>query len=133
MPLLVFVLLCAEVAGLIKLGQAVGGAIAFVEILATGAVGLLLLRSAGRAVFRPDALINLLLRPPTLRTRQPAAALLLGSLLLVLPGLLTDAAGVVLIARYFVLGGRLRRTAEAPKPPGTIDVEFRVHDDVSDE
>ncbi len=126
MPLLTFVLLCAEIALLIKFGQAVGGVPVLLEILLTGGLGILLLRTAGRSVLEPARLIELLVRFPTRNRVQSFGLLLLGGLLLLLPGLLSDALGLVLVARFFLRGGRALRGR--PGGPDTIDIEFEVKD-----
>ena len=74
MPFLSFVLLCAEIALLIKFGQAVGGGPVFLEILLTGGLGILLLRMAGRSVFDPARLLELFMRPPTRAADAPWTA-----------------------------------------------------------
>ena len=127
MPFITFVLLCAEIALLIKFGQAVGGGIILLEILLTGGLGFLLLRAAGRSALEPGRLIELLMRPPNRNLVQSFGLLFLGGLLLLLPGILSDAAGLVLVARYFLQRGGTSRGR--PEDPDTIDVEFTVHDD----
>ncbi len=126
MPLLTFVLLCAEIALLIKFGQAVGGGPVLLEILLTGGLGILLLRTAGRSVLEPARLIELLTRFPTRNRVQSLGLLLLGGILLLIPGLLSDALGLVLVARFFLHGGRTPR--RSPDEPDTIDIEFEVKD-----
>lgn len=126
MPFITFVLICAELAVLIKLGQAVGAAGVLLEILATAALGVLLLRRAGRSVFEPARIIELLSRRPTRSLVQSLGLLFFGGLLLLLPGLLSDVVGVVLVARFFL---RRRIPQPPPQDPETIDVEFHVHED----
>ncbi|MBU0596237.1 FxsA family protein, partial [Candidatus Bipolaricaulota bacterium] len=82
MPLITFILLCAEVALLIKLGQAVGGGLVLVEILVSGLLGVGLLRLAGRNLFEPSRLIELLVRRPNLRSANPTASLMYAGILL---------------------------------------------------
>lgn len=130
MPLVAFVLLCAEIALLIKFGQAVGGAAVLLEILISGGLGFLLVRSAGRSVFEPARVIELLARP-TRTLVQSLGLLFLGGLLLLLPGLMSDVVGAVLVVRFF--GRRLRSPRARPPAPNTIDVEFEVHDDAPPE
>jgi len=124
MPLLAFVLLAVEIALLIKFGQAVGGGPVFLEILLTGGLGILLLRTAGRSVLEPARLIELLTRLPNRARVQSLGLLFLGGLLLLIPGLLSDAFGLVLVARFFLQGGR--RPRRSPDEPDTIDIEFEV-------
>jgi len=126
MPFLAFVLLCAEIALLIKFGQAVGGGPVFLEILLTGGLGILLLRTAGRSVFEPARLIELLARLPSRARVQSLGLLFLGGLLLLIPGLLSDALGLVLVAQFFLQGGRPKR--RSPDEPDMIDIEFEVKD-----
>jgi len=59
-------------------------------------------------------------------SRKPVELLLFGSLLLIIPGILTDIVGLVFIARFFVRGGSRR---QPPSSPDSIDVEFDVQDD----
>jgi UPF0716 family protein affecting phage T7 exclusion len=127
MPFITFVVLCAEIALLIKLGQAVGGGSVLIEILLTGGLGILLLRMAGRSVFEPARLLELLMRSPTRNLVKSLGLLFLGGLLLLIPGLLSDAVGLVLVFRFFLQGGRTPRGR--PDDPNTIDVDFQVHDD----
>lgn len=127
MPFLTFVLLCGEIAVLIKLAQAVGGGIVLLEILLTGAVGFLLLRAAGRSVFEPARLIELLMRRPTRDLVQSLGLLFLGGLLLLLPGLLSDAVGLALVGGSFLRRKRSPRTG--PPPSDAIDIDFHVHED----
>jgi UPF0716 protein FxsA len=127
MPFLLFVLLCAEIALLIKFGQAVGGAPVFLEILLSGGLGILFLRSAGRSVFESARVIELLSRRPTRNLVQSLGLLFLGGLLLLIPGLLSDAVGLLLVVRFFLQRGRTSRGSS--DDPDTIDVDFHVHDD----
>lgn len=126
MPFITFVLLCAEIALLIKFGQAVGGGPVLLEILLTGGLGILFLRMAGRSVLEPARLIELLTRFPTRTRVQSLGLLLLGGILLLIPGLLSDALGLMLVARFFLQGGRAPR--RSPEEPDTIDIEFEVKD-----
>ncbi len=127
MPFIAFVLLCAEVALLIKFGQAVGGGAVLIEILLTGGLGLLLLRSAGRSVFAPARVLELLAQRPSRNLVQSLGLLFLGGLLLLVPGLLSDAVGLAFVARFFLQRRRVPR--RGPDAPDTIDIEFHVHDD----
>ena len=126
MPLFAFVLLCAEIAVLIKFAQAVGGAPVLLEILVTAGLGILFLRMAGRSVFEPARLIELLTRFPTRNRIQSLGLLLLGGILLVIPGLLSDVVGLLLVARFFLRGGRTPRPSQ--QESDTIDIEFEVRD-----
>jgi UPF0716 protein FxsA len=127
MPFIVFVLLCAEIALLIKFGQAVGVGPIFLEILLTGGLGVLFLRMAGRSVFEPARLIELLMRPPTRNLVQSLGLLFVGGLLLLIPGLLSDVVGLVLVVGFFLRGGRTPRVRSDDS--SSIDIDFHVHDD----
>ena len=127
MPFLSFVLLCAEIALLIKFAQTVGGGPVFLEILLTGGLGILLLRMAGRSVFDPARLLELFMRRPTRGLVQSLGLLFLGGLLLLIPGLLSDAVGLMLVVRFFLQRGRAPR--RHPDDPDTIDIDFHVHED----
>jgi len=130
MPLITFIALCAEIAVLIKFSQVVGGAFILLEILVTAGVGLLLFRLAGRSVFEPARVIELMTRRPSRDLVKSLGLLFLGGLLLLIPGLLSDIVGLILVARYFLQGGRPDR--RRPTDPDTIDVEYTVHDDSDD-
>ena len=130
MPLITFIALCIEIAVLIKFGQAFGGVPVLLEILLSGALGILFLRKAGRSVFEPGRLIELLTRRPTRDLLQALGLLFFGGLLLLIPGLLSDIVGFVLVVRFFLQGGG-RVSEQRSEDPETIDVEFRVHEDDS--
>ena len=127
MPFITFVILCIEIAMLIKFGQTFGGPV-LLEILVSGGLGILLLRMAGRSVFEPARMIELLTRRPTRDLIQSLGLLFLGGLLLLIPGLLSDVVGLVLAARFFLQGGR-RAPERGPEDPTAIDVEFDVQED----
>ena len=128
MPLLGFVLLFLELVLLIKLGQGIGGGLIFAEILLSGFLGYSLMRFVGRTVFQPAQLIGMFLHAAGsgFSSRKPVERLLFGSLLLIIPGILTDILGLIFIARFFVRGRSLR---QPPSSSDSIDVEFDVHDD----
>ena len=127
MPLLGFVLLFLELALLIKLGQGIGGGLVFAEIVLSGVLGYSMMRLVGRTAFQPAQLIGVFLHAAGkgFSKRKPVEWLLFGSLLLVIPGILTDIVGLVFIARFFVRSGSLR---QPPSSPDSIDVEFDVQD-----
>jgi len=133
MPLLTFVLLAAEIALLIKLGQALGGGLLLAEILVTGLIGFVLLRASGRRLFDTRRIIELLSQRPDLRSRKPILSLVYGGILLVIPGLLSDIAGIALIARYALLGGRFTSAPSDTGDSETIDVDFEVQDKGSED
>ncbi|MCK5246508.1 FxsA family protein [Candidatus Bipolaricaulota bacterium] len=128
MPLLGFVLLFLELVLLIKLGQGIGGGLVFAEIVLSGLLGYSLMRFVGRTVFQPAQLIGVFLHAvgSGFSSRKPVELLLFGSLLLIIPGILTDILGLIFIARFFVRGGSLR---QPPSSSDSIDIEFDVHDD----
>jgi len=128
MPILILLLFFAEIAILIKLGQGIGGAALLLEILATGLLGWVLLRRAGRAVRRPEELIALLTNPAHY-FRQSSLSLVLAGVLLLVPGLLSDVVGIALAVRFFISGDRSRPRPSEPRDPDVIDVDYRVHDD----
>jgi len=128
MPLLTFIVVAAEVALLIKFAQTVGGLVVFGEVLLSAVFGLLILRTAGRSLLNPEKLIQLLIRPPSLRGIDAAGAALLGGLMLVLPGVLTDIGGIALVAWIVLRGGRSPQRPSSPDGSGTIDVEYEVKD-----
>ncbi len=128
MPMLLLLLLFAEIAALIKLASAIGGYV-LLELLATAAIGFGLLRLAGRTFLRTEELIALMANPSRY-VRQSAWALILAGLLLIVPGILSDLLALVLIGRF--LWGRLSRSSNGRRPSRdghTIDVEFHVHDE----
>lgn len=131
MPVLVLFLLFAEIATLIKLGQTIGGGSLLIEILATAALGFLVLRLAGRAFVRANELVALMANPSRY-FRSSSLSLILAGILLIVPGLLSDLAGLALVARYFV--SRPSRGTPEPKSkdPDVIDVEYSVHEDSSE-
>ena len=128
MPLLGFVLLFLELFLLIKLGQGIGGGLVLAEILLSGFLGYSLMRLGGRTVFQPAQLIGVFLHGvgSGFSSRKPVEWLLFGSLLLIIPGILTDIIGLIFIARFFVRGNSQR---QSPEESDSIDVEFDVQDD----
>jgi len=130
MPMLILLLLFAEIAILIKLGQAVGGTALLVELLASGVLGWILLRLAGRAVARTRDLIGMMADPREY-VRRSGLTLFPAGVLLILPGILSDILGIVLAVRFLI--GRGRTAARRPRNEASdvIDVEYRVHDDDS--
>jgi len=128
MPLLGFVLLFLELFLLIKLGQGIGGGVVLAEILLSGFLGYSLMRFGGRTAFQPAQLIGVFLHGvgSGFSSRKPVEWLLFGSLLLIIPGILTDIIGLIFIARFFVRGNSQR---QSPEESDSIDVEFDVQDD----
>ncbi|RLE34613.1 hypothetical protein DRJ24_03655 [Candidatus Acetothermia bacterium] len=124
MPILVFLLFCAEVAALIGLGGVIGGWFVLLEILATGFIGYLIIKRAGRAILRSDRLIALIARPVS-GIYNLGLSVVLAGLLLFLPGILTDLAGLsLLVIQLF-----RRRPPRRREEERVIDVEFSVQEE----
>jgi len=115
MPLLVLLLLVlaplAELYVVIEVGQAIGALATIALLVATSALGLVLLRAQGRLAWRR-------FRGALAAGRVPAAEvvdgalIVVGAALLILPGFISDALGLLLLvpptriaARRFLLGG----------------------------
>lgn len=152
--LLVFLPL-AELYVLIKVGAALGALVTVVLVVFTAVFGVLLVRYQGWATFQR-------IRASLARGEMPALAMLetgalwLGGLLLLLPGFITDALGLlmligpvrraILMSFFTPLGGSLRRTEgrspprrppphrpsqgddSSPEGPRTIEGEYRRDD-----
>jgi len=124
MPILVFVFFSAEIVILIKLAGVIGGGFVLLEILVSGLAGYFVIKRAGRAILRSDQLIALLSRPFSGLYRL-RFSLVLAGLLLFLPGILTDLAGLALLVL------QLFNRPPQRKEEDVIDVEFRVHEEDS--
>ena len=156
MPGLLLLLLifipAAEIYLFIEIGGAIGAGWTFVFILLTGFWGLGAMRRQGLSVLAEA-------QSAQARGQVPVAALahgvliLFGGLLLIIPGFLTDAVGLLLMMRWgrllvietvlsavlpsLMRGFHMRRSANAdaapprPTPPGTIEGNYTVHDDTS--
>ena len=132
MPYLGFVLIFLEFALLILLGRGLGFPVLFAEILLSGFIGYSLMRFAGRTAFQPAQLIGVFLHATSkgFSSRKPIEQLLFGSLFLIIPGLLTDMLGLMLIGRYLLNGGSLRQSPSGSNfDSNSIDVDFEVKDD----
>ena len=129
MPTLGFVLLFLELFLLIVISQAIGFGIVFAEIVLSVFAGLSLMRFAGRTAFQPAQLIGVFLHGlgSGFSMKKPIQQLLFGSLLLIIPGFVTDILGVVFIARFFLQRGS--QPQDTSEDPDSIDVEFDVRDD----
>ena len=126
-PILIFFFACIEFFGLIEIGKLIGGGPIFGEILLTGVIGVILLRvSVGKAL--PGMVISLFAGRFPIRSllRQRELRLLLAGVLLLIPGVVSDLAGFVLIGRYLI-PSRHRPSADE----NVIDVEYEVHDEQS--
>lgn len=128
MPLLGFVILFLELTLLILFGQRVGFTVLFAEVLLSGVAGYSLMRFAGRMAFQPAQLIGVFLHGmgSAFSSRKPVEWLLFGSLLLIIPGLLSDILGLVFIIRFFARRGSLSHPSSDSE---SIDIEFDVRDD----
>ncbi len=128
MPFLLFVFACVELFGLIKIGQIIGGGAIFGEILLSGVLGAVLLRvSAGKAL--AGMVVSLFAGRFSLRDLllRRELHLLLSGVLLLIPGMLSDLVGLILLGRYFILSSRRERVTGED----AIDVEYEVYDDRS--
>ncbi len=128
MPLLGFVFLFLEFFVFIAVARAIGVGPLFGEIILTGVAGYALIRFMARTAFQPAQLIGLFLHAvgPKSPTRRPAEWLLFGSLLLLIPGIVTDVLGLFFVIGYFLRRGPLR---QPPSKSDSIDIEFDVRDD----
>ena len=131
MSLILLLLLFAEIALLIKVGQLIGGSALLLQMLASAAVGFLAIRLARRSFVTTREFVALL-NQPSKAFRVSGLSLITGGVLLILPGFIGDATGLFLIARALLTRGRPQDPA-APSggrsDPNTIDVEYQVHDD----
>lgn len=140
MPLLLLILWpAAEIFVFIEVGEAIGWALAVVLALGTSVVGAQLLRIQGRAALERVSLAVSERRPPGIPAIDGLLGFL-GSVLLVVPGFVTDALGLLLLvppiralarrwlARHYA--GRLMRfvastgryaSRERGRRPGDID------------
>jgi UPF0716 protein FxsA len=91
----------AEIIGFFVVAGLIGWVRAGIALLATSVLGVMLLRRSGRRDF--VRLLDALRRDgiSALRLDSPAAATMLGTLLLVLPGFVTDAIGAALFVPAF--------------------------------
>ena len=128
MPLFGFALLFLELFLLIVVSQAIGFGLVFAEIVLSVFIGLSLMRFAGRTAFQPAQLIGVFLHGlgSGFSMKEPIQQLLFGSLLLIIPGFVTDLLGIVFIARFFLQRGSI---PQSPEESESIDVEFDVRDD----
>lgn len=125
-PVILFLLACGEIVGLIKIGQVIGGGPIFGEILLSGVLGIVLLQIAGRTVLRHVAVEVFVGRVSLRALLRRDLSLFLAGVLLLFPGLLSDAVGLLLVARYFLTRGDER--PPRPSEPDAIDVPYEVHE-----
>jgi UPF0716 protein FxsA len=130
--MIVLLLLFAEIAVLIKLGQTIGAGPVFLEILGTAAFGWILVRVAGRTFARTDRLVTLFASPARYLRRSEWSLFLAGALLIV-PGILSDLLGLALAVRFLTTRRRPAGAGQTSTDPDVIDVEYRVHEDGSSE
>lgn len=131
MPIVVFLFACVELVTLIKLTQAVGSGSVLGIILLTAILGLVIIRLSRRPVF--SMILMLFLKGKfSLKTvlMQHELILPLASVLLILPGLLSDACGITLL--FWHLGFKQAHVSK-PNKEETIDIEYRVEDNSSQE
>ncbi len=128
MPFLLFVVACVEIVGLVKLGQAVGGGAVLAEVLLTAVLGIVVLRLVARSALQHMA-VNVFVGRLSLRSllRHDLLPVVAG-ILLIVPGILSDAFALYLIARYFLAPAETSQGANAGED-GVIDVEYKVHDE----
>lgn len=137
-PILILLIAAAEVVLLVRAGALLGGMPVLLLLLVTGAIGWLLLRSRHASEI-PQIIVSALAG----RLRRDKAVaheshFILGALLLLLPGVLTDLAGVYLLLRYFIHSRRSPRKRGPRSRSGarpreeTIDVDFKVLDEDDD-
>ena len=131
MPFLGFVLLFLELYLLITLGARIGFGLMFAEIVLTGVLGYWVMRRIGRTAFQPAQLIGVFLHAVGrgMAARKPIEWLLLGGLLLIIPGILTDILGLLLVATFLGRIGRGNRSHRPSSESDAIDIEFDVRDD----
>ncbi len=131
MPIVVFLFACVELVTLIKLAQAVGSGSVLGIILLTAILGLVIIRLSRRPAL--SMMLMLFLKGKfSLKTvlMQHELILPLASVLLILPGLLSDACGITLL--FWRLGLKQVHVSK-PNKEEIIDVEYRVEDNSSQE
>ena len=133
MPFYLFVFACVEIVILVKLGQVIGGGAILGEVLLSGVLGMIILQLKGRSIVK-NVVMNVFVGRLTLRSLMRHELFpLVASILLIVPGILSDFFALYLFARYVFLrppstGGTTDDTSDIG---GTIDVEYKVHDDES--
>jgi len=132
MPMLLLLLLFAEIAILIKLGAAIGGGAILLEILGTVLLGWLFLRLAGRVFVRTHELIAVMTNPGRY-LRNSGWSLILAGILLIVPGVLSDILGLALAARFILTRASTPDRRSTPSDPDVIDVEYHVQNEDSSE
>ena len=131
MPFYLFVFACVEIVVLIKLAQGIGGRAVIGEVLLSGVLGMIILQLKGKDVAK-NTLMNVFVGRLTLRSLMRHELFpLVASILLIVPGVLSDFFALYLLARYAFLrppstGGTADDTSGTDV---AIDVEYKVHDD----
>jgi len=130
MPFYLFVFVCVEIVVLVKLGQVIGGGAVIGEVLLSAVLGMIILQLKGRAILKNVA-VSVFVGRLTLRSLMRHELLpLVASILLIVPGILSDFFALYLLARYaFLCPPSAAGTDDTPGSDGTIDVEYKVHDD----
>ncbi|MBM3488302.1 MAG: FxsA family protein [Alphaproteobacteria bacterium] len=138
-PALLLLVPLAEIALLILVGDAIGVVATLAAVAASALVGVILLRAQGVATIRQMRGAFDPANPPV-RAVVDRIALAVAAILLIVPGLLSDLAALLLIlpptrrllARlvglWFVVRGLGRRPGGAGGPGGTIDGTWREVD-----
>jgi len=131
MSVIVFLFACVELAALIKLGQAIGSGSVLGIILLTAVLGLVIIRLSQRPAF--SAMLMLFLKGSfSLKTvlMQQELILPLASVLLIIPGLLSDACGIMLLFWHL----RIKQAhISKPNKEDIIDVDYHVEETSSQE
>jgi len=130
MPFYLFVFACVEIVVLVKLGQGIGGGAVLGEVLLSGVLGMIILQLKGRFIVK-NVVMSVFVGRLTLRSLMRHELLpLVASILLIVPGILSDLFALYLLARYaFLRPPSAAGTDDTPGSDGTIDVEYKVHDD----
>jgi UPF0716 protein FxsA len=129
----------AEVFAIIKVAEAIGVLATIVLLIAGWPLGTWALRSQGRAAWRRLAVAVAENRPPT-REVVDGALIVAGGTLLMVPGFITDALGILLllpptrvlvrqlVIRNFRSRLVVRAVARRRRPPGPRDVDSTATD-----
>jgi UPF0716 protein FxsA len=126
MSIIVFALLAGEILLILAVGRAIGGLATVGLLFGTSALGMLILRQRTARAARFFSARLRIGRPRSALALRGEPLLLLGGVLLLLPGLISDGLGVLLLA----LGAATWRRPPPPRPADeVIDVPFQVHDD----
>ena len=117
----------AELAVFILVAAQIGFGWALLLVLATSAIGVLVLRRAGGSHIERAKVALGAQRVSALQADASGVLILLAGFLLALPGFITDVIGLILLIRPLrrLLGGRALRAAErqAERRTGVVDLE----------